>query len=92
MKKFLKIIKFTFIGILSICLLLLSCFFIGNKLFLGSKNEDNISYLEKNKTQITDSINDELFDDDFYKSQVFLLGEIHGYADNQKLDKELLFS
>lgn len=91
MKKFLKIIKFTFIGILSICLLLLSCFFISNKLFLGSKNEDNISYLEKNKTQITDSINDELFDDDFYKSQVFLLGEIHGYADNQKLDKELLF-
>jgi hypothetical protein len=32
-----------------------------------------------------------LFDDNFYSSDVFLLGEIHGYADNQKLDKELLF-
>lgn len=91
MKKFLKIIKFTFTAILSICLLLFLYFFISNKLFLGSKNEDNISYLTKNKTQITDSINEELFDEDFYKSQVFLLGEIHGYADNQKLDKELLF-
>jgi len=91
MKKFLKIIRFTFISILSICLLLFVYFFISNKLFLGSKNEDNISYLAKNKTEITDSINDELFDEDFYKSQVFLLGEIHGYADNQKLDKELLF-
>lgn len=91
MKKFLKIIKFTFTAILSICLLLFLYFFISNKLFLGFKNDDNISYLTKNKTQITGTINDELFDEDFYKSKVFLLGEIHGYADNQKLDKELLF-
>lgn len=90
MKKFLKIIKFTFITILSICLLFILYFFISNKLFLESKNEDNITYLTKNNTEITNSINDKLFDDDFYKSKVFLLGEIHGYADNQKLDKELL--
>lgn len=91
MKKFLKIIKYTFITILSICLLFILYFFISNKLFLESKNEDNITYLKKNNTEITNSINDKLFDDDFYKSKVFLLGEIHGYADNQKLDKELLF-
>lgn len=91
MKKFLKIIKYTFITILSICLLFILYFFISNKLFLESKNEDNITYLTKNNTEITKSINDKLFDDDFYKSKVFLLGEIHGYADNQKLDKELLF-
>lgn len=89
MKKFLKIIKFTFITILSICLLFILYFFISNKLFLESKNENNITYLTKNNTEITNSINDKLFDDDFYKSKVFLLGEIHGYADNQKLDKEL---
>lgn len=91
MKKFLKIIKFTFITILSICLLFILYFFISNKLFLESKNENNITYLTKNNTEITNSINDKLFDDDFYTSKVFLLGEIHGYADNQKLDKELLF-
>lgn len=90
MKKFLKIIKFTSITILSICVLLILYFFISNKIFLGSKNEDNITYLAKNNTEITSSINDRLFDDDFYKSKVFLLGEIHGYADNQKLDKGLL--
>ena len=91
MKIFLKIIKFTFITILSICILFFLYFFISNKLFLESKNENNISYLTNNNILITNSINDKLFDDDFYKSQVFLLGEIHGYADNQKLDKELLF-
>lgn len=91
MKKFLKIIKFTFITILSICLLFILYLFISNKLFLESKNENNITYLTKNNTEITNTINDKLFDDDFYKSKVFLLGEIHGYADNQKLDKELFF-
>ncbi|MFY0483319.1 hypothetical protein ACI6PS_12015 [Flavobacterium sp. PLA-1-15] len=91
MKKILKIIKFTFITILSVCLLFILYFFVSNKLFLESKNEVNISYLTKNKIEITNSINEKLFDDDFYKSKVFLLGEIHGYADNQKLDKEMLF-
>ncbi|RXM41621.1 hypothetical protein, partial [Flavobacterium sp. YO64] len=51
----------------------------------------NIDYLAKNQVEITQSINEKLFDDDFYKSKVFLLGEIHGYADNQTLDKEMLF-
>ncbi len=91
MKLLLKLIKYTFITILSVCLISILYFVIGNKLFLESKNESNIAYLKKNKTQITNTINDELFDSDFYKSNVFLLGEIHGYADNQKADKEFLF-
>lgn len=91
MKKFLKIIKFTFISILSICILFFLYFFVSNKLFLESKNDNNVSYLTKNSIEVTNSINDKLFDADFYKSKVFLLGEIHGFADNQKLDKELLF-
>nr|WP_121272883.1 hypothetical protein [Pedobacter schmidteae] len=91
MKKFLKIIKFTFITVFSICLLFFSYFFISNKLFLESQDENNVAYLTKNKTKITNSIDDKLFDDSFYASKVFLLGEIHGYADNQKLDKDLLF-
>jgi len=91
MKKFLKIIKFAFIAILSVCSLFILYFFISNTLFLESKNENHISYLAKNNAEISNSINDKLFDDEFYNSKVFVLGEIHGYADNQKLDKELLF-
>ncbi|MBA5793429.1 hypothetical protein H1R17_10000 [Flavobacterium sp. xlx-214] len=91
MKKLLKIIKLSFIAILSICTLFFLYFFISNKIFLESKNENNIAYLTKNNTEITNAINDKLFGEEFYKSKVFLLGEIHGYADNQKLDKELLF-
>ncbi|WP_413532205.1 hypothetical protein [Empedobacter brevis] len=49
-----------------------------------------MAYLKNNKLDVTNSIDDKLFDADFYRSKVFLLGEIHGYADNQKLDKELL--
>jgi hypothetical protein len=90
MKKIFKVVTFLLITIVSICILVLLYFFISNKLFLESKNENKVAYLDKNKVQITNSINDSLFDTDFYKSQVFLLGEIHGYADNQKLDKELL--
>jgi len=90
MKKFVKIIVYLFVAIVSICLLIFLYFFIDNKLFLESKNEDNLTYLRGNTIEISSSINDKLFDDDFYNSKVFLLGEIHGYADNQKLDKELL--
>lgn len=91
MKKILKFIKITFISLLSIILLFIAYLYISNKLFLESKNDDNISYLSKNNFQIGTSIDEKLFDDEFYKSQVFLLGEIHGYADNQKIDQEMLF-
>ena len=89
MKKFLKIIKITFITIFSLGLVVFLYFFISNKLFLESENKDNIDYLSNNQVQIKDSIPSNLFDEDFYKSTVYLLGEIHGYADNQTLDKEL---
>ncbi|MCR4030794.1 MULTISPECIES: hypothetical protein [Flavobacterium] len=91
MKRILKIIKITFITLLSIILLSIVYLYISNKLFLESKNDNNISYLSKNNVQISNSINEKLFDTDFYKSQVFLLGEIHGYADNQVIDREMLF-
>lgn len=52
-------------------------------------NKKNIDYLDLHKVDVTDSIPSTLFDDNFFNSDIFLLGEIHGYADNQKLDKEL---
>lgn len=90
MKKILKIAKITFITLFAIVLVFIAYLYISSKIFLESKNEENISYLSKNNVQISGSINEKLFDADFYKSQVFLLGEIHGYADNQTIDKEML--
>ena len=91
MKKILKIAKITFVTLLSIVLVFIAYLYISSKIFLESKNDDNISYLSKNNIEVSGSINEKLFDADFYKSQVFLLGEIHGYADNQTIDKEMLF-
>ncbi|WP_433833891.1 hypothetical protein [Flavobacterium anhuiense] len=91
MKKILKIAKITCITLFTIVLLFIAYLYISSKIFLESKNDENISYLSKNNVQVSGSIDGKLFDADFYKSQVFLLGEIHGYADNQTIDKEMLF-
>ncbi len=91
MKKFLKVLKYSIISILTIILLFVLYVFVSNKMFLEFNNQENIDYLTQNNVLIKDSINGKLFDSDFYKSKVFLLGEIHGSADNQILDKELLF-
>ena len=91
MKKILKIAKITFITLLSIIIVFITYLYISGKIFLESKNDENISYLTKNSSEISGSIDEKIFDVDFYKSQVFLLGEIHGYADNQIIDKEMLF-
>jgi len=90
MKKFFKILKYAFVSILAVLALAFSYIFISNKIFIGTVNKKNTDYLSLHKVQITDSIPGMLFDDNFYNSDIFLLGEIHGYADNQKLDKELL--
>ncbi len=89
MKKSLRALKNTTIALLSIIIVFVLYFYISNKLFLGFKSKDNTDYLKMNMVQIKDSISSELFDEDFYNSNVFLFGEFHGYADNQILDKEL---
>jgi hypothetical protein len=89
MKKIVAFLKISFISIITIFVIIFLYFFISNKIFLGAKNKTNIEYLSQNKSLINDSVSEDLFDDDFYNSKVFLLGEIHGYADNQKLDKQL---
>jgi len=91
MKKILKIAKITFITLFAVILIFIAYLYISSKIFLESKKKENISYLSKNNVQVSGSIDEKLFDADFYKSQVFLLGEIHGYADNQTIDKEMLF-
>jgi hypothetical protein len=64
-------------------------FYISSNLFLESKDQTNINYLSKNKIELKNTVIDStLFDSDFYNSKVFLLGEVHGFAD-QLIDKEL---
>lgn len=89
MKTFFKIIKITLITIISIILSAFLYFYISNKLFVGSKKEENIKYLSSNKQVVNPGKKDIVFDDAFYSAKVILLGEIHGFADNQKLDKQL---
>jgi hypothetical protein len=91
MKKFLKVIKYTFVSLLSMVFAFFLYFFISNRLFLESEKEDNIAYLKNNNARIDDTLDESFFNADFYQSKVFLLGEVHGFADNQKLDKELFF-
>lgn len=90
MKKLLKIIKIITISIIGIIAAVFLYLYVDSKLFIGFKDNDNIDYLTKQHVPAGDSINGKLFDDAFYGSKVFLMGEIHGYADNQKLDKAML--
>lgn len=90
MKKVLKFFKYLLITIVSIVLIFVLYIFISNKIFIGGKDSEFTDYLKKNNEQILDKVDGKLFDDTFYNSKVVLLGEIHGYAANQKLDQELL--
>ena len=86
----LKFLKLTIIILSSIVLIAFLYFHISNNLFLESKNQTIINYLSKNKIELKNNVIDStLFDCDFYNSKVFLLGEVHGFADNQIIDKEL---
>ncbi len=93
-KKILKI----FAGIVALLIILPFVIFgllwTKNRFFLGGVENDNLSYLEQNKHVIDRSVDasseNEIFDSAFYNNHVFLLGENHGYADVQWIDKYLL--
>jgi hypothetical protein len=88
MKKLLKFLKYTFIIILAILVSTFFYFYFSSKLFLGSKDDEFVRYLDNSKTELKE-INEQFFDDNFNRSDVFLFGEIHGFSDNQKVDEEL---
>ncbi|WP_185247146.1 hypothetical protein [Chryseobacterium bernardetii] len=90
MKKIFRFFKYVLLTVLAIILISILYVFISNKIFIGGKDSEFTDYLKNNHTPVNHKIDDKLFDDNFYNSQVFLLGEIHGYADNQKLDLDLL--
>lgn len=90
MKKILKFLKYAVLFVITVILISVLYIFISNKIFIGGKDTAFTDYLSKNKEQLTDKIDGKLFDSDFYNSQVILLGEVHGYADNQKVDEYFL--
>lgn len=90
MKKITKFVKYVLLTVLAIILISVLYIFISNKIFIGSQDEKFTDYLKNNQVQIQDKIDGRLFDDSFFSSQVILLGEVHGYADNQKLDQYFL--
>lgn len=86
MKKIFRFFKFTLLAILSIILLLIFYVFVSNRIFIGGQDQKFTDYLKTNQEQISDNIDGKLFDENFYNSQIFLYGEVHGFADNQKMD------
>lgn len=90
MKKILKFLKYFVLFVVTAILLSILYVFISNKVFIGGKDAAFADYLSKNNEQLKGKIDGKLFDSDFYNSQVILLGEVHGYADNQKLDQYFL--
>ncbi|OCA77665.1 hypothetical protein BBH99_11385 [Chryseobacterium contaminans] len=90
MKKIFKFFKYVLLTVLAVILISILYVFISNKIFIGGKDSEFTDYLKNNHISMNDKIGGQLFDDNFYNSQVILLGEIHGYADNQKLDLNLL--
>ena len=90
MKKMLRFLKYVLISILSLIVFFCLYFFISNKIFLGGTDDTFVAYLKENKLNVGGEIDPAFFDDDFYHSDIFLLGEIHGFAGNQDMDKKML--
>ena len=91
MKKVFRWIGKLLVGILLIGLTAALIFWGKNQLYIGGTDKNNVVYLADNKRDITNVKNDaDLFDPDFYTNKVFLLGENHGSADVQLVDKMLL--
>src|SRR5687768_11471089 len=92
MRILLKIFKWFFIAIVSLILTVTAVFYIKNKMFLESSEDSFVSYLQSNKVDLKNiitsgDVSQNLLTEEEYTHQVFLLGEVHGFAEVQKLDK-----
>ena len=96
MKRIAKKIRIICISLFLILLLALGVFTIvlkvKNNRFIGQSDKQFVNYLNQNKivlNQKTYESGQTLFDDETYKSNVILLGESHGAANVQSIDKEI---
>ena len=95
MKKVLKAIVYTLAVLISLPVLYASYLYLNTQFHIGTTNAENQAYLNQHvksvgREQIDETTIASLLDEDFYKAQVILLGENHGFADVQKLDEALV--
>jgi hypothetical protein len=89
-----KILKWTGIWLLSlfaIILIAVIVLLVKNKSFIGPLDKQLVEYLNRNKTVLDRDVvyTQALFDNETYESNMILLGESHGIADVQAIDKAL---
>src|SRR5690554_4285489 len=90
MKKVFKVLVIILLILVLIPIIGIIILKINNSSFIGSADKEFIEYLNQNKKVLdSKSISDInlLFDAKTYDSKVILLGEIHGYADVQEIDR-----
>ncbi len=89
MKTFLKITKYFFLTLFVLIAVSVSYFWISSKIFLGGTDSTFTTYLENSKTDLNQQLDKSFFGNDLDNADVLLFGEIHGFADNQKVDEKL---
>ncbi|MDR2147536.1 MAG: hypothetical protein LBE91_13865 [Tannerella sp.] len=92
MKKIFKWIGIVFASLLAIALIAVGIFIVRNKMYIGLPDKKTVEYLNKNKIVLNQNAFEKdapLFDNEAYTSDIILLGESHGVADVQSIDKEL---
>ncbi|MBB4807215.1 hypothetical protein HNP38_002519 [Chryseobacterium defluvii] len=90
MKRIIKILKYLLGFIVASAGITVMYFYISNRIFLGSVDSSCTEYLKKNKLEVDGEISGDFFNRTFFDSDVFLFGEVHGFATNQELDGDLL--
>ena len=91
MKKIIRIFGIILLAIVGMPLIFGVYIWVSNSIYLGSVDQNNTKYLTSNSSsssneEINEKFFKDIFDEEFYNSEVFLLGENHGFADVQKID------
>lgn len=95
MKKVINIIGILLLTVVGLHLLFGMYVWISNSVYLENINQSNVAYLRSNKVsspndKIKENFFKGVFDEEFYNSNIFLLGENHGFSDVQKIDLALV--
>ncbi|MFV0331932.1 MAG: hypothetical protein ACK5KL_19245 [Dysgonomonas sp.] len=95
MKKVLKFILILLLVLVVFLAIFAIIIKIKNESFIGSTDKNFVAYLENNKAifnhkTLTDGDRQSIFNDNVYDNNIILLGETHGYADVQTIDKALI--
>ncbi|MFD2969567.1 hypothetical protein [Sphingobacterium bambusae] len=90
MRKAFKILGYLLIFLISAVAAFALYMNFSNASFRGDSEKATVTYLRENVADVSQEIDGSLFDSTFFSSDIFLLGEIHGFAENQSLDRKML--